>query len=396
MTGRIIILFLLFLDALGYGLLMPVLPGVVRRFNADPSFVSHFFGYFIASYAVVQFIAAPVLGNLSDRYGRRPILLTSLLGAAVDYLLMAFAPNLYLLFIGRVVSGLTGASIAVANAYMADISDDKNRTGNFGLVSAALGLGFVIGPGVGGTLGLLNPKLPFIAAAGMNLINFASALLFLPESLPNTSRRRLSAAQWNPLASLRQMFQISSLAILYWAYLLVYMAARATSTMWTLFTENRFGWSVAEIGVSLTFLGLIVALAHGILPRVAVAQLGEMRALRLGLMLSTATYVAIGLATKGWMLYVIIIVSAFSAVAGPVLQSRMSSAVQPDAQGRLQGSLASIASITGIVAPLIYTAVFAEGVRHAQNILLTGMPFFVAAVFSVIAWLLVVAGAKGI
>lgn len=247
MTSRKLILCTVFLDALGYGLLIPVLPDVVRRFDADPSSVSRYFGYFIAIYAVVQFAAAPVLGNLSDRYGRRPVLLASLVGAAIDCLLMAYAPTLSLLFVGRVISGLTGASMAVAYAYMADISDERSRPGNFGLVAAALGVGIVAGPGVGGALAQVGLSAPFLIAAGLNFLSFAAALVLLPESLGAGSRRRLDLARWTPLVSLRPLFRASPPTMLFWCYLLLYLAGRATSSMWALFTEQRFAWSSVEI-----------------------------------------------------------------------------------------------------------------------------------------------------
>ncbi len=389
MINRRIILGTVFLDALGYGLLIPVLPDVVRRFDADPSSVSLYFGYFIAIYAVVQFAAAPVLGNLSDRYGRRPVLLASLAGAAIDYLLMAYAPTLWLLFVGRVVSGLTGASMAVAYAYMADISDERNRAANFGLVAAALGVGIVAGPGVGGVLAHVGLTAPFLMAAGLNFLNFAAALLLLPESLGVGARRRIELARWTPLASLRPLFRASSLTRLFWCYLLLYLAGRATSSMWALFTAQRFAWSSVEIGASFAFMGLVTAVAQGALPGVLVRRLGDGRALRMGLLLSIVTYGAISFATRGWQLYVIVAASAFSAAAGPVLQSRMSRAVPPDAQGELQGSLASIASLSAIAGPLVYTNVFAHGIRSSHNVLLTGAPFLVAAAFSLAAWLLV-------
>ena len=389
MTNRRIILGTVFLDALGYGLLIPVLPDVVRRFDPDPSSVSRYFGYFIAIYAVAQFAAAPVLGNLSDRYGRRPVLLASLAGAAIDYILMAYAPTLWLLFVGRVISGLTGASMAVAYAYMADISDERSRPEHFGLVAAALGVGIVAGPGVGGALARVGLTAPFLAAAGLNFLNFAVALVLLPESLGAGSRRRLKLARWTPLVSLRPLFRASPLTKLFWCYLLLYLAGRATSSMWALFTGQRFAWSSIEIGASFAYMGLITAVAQSALPRVLVRRLGDGRALRMGLLLSTVTYAAITFAASGWQLYVIIAASAFSVAVGPVLQSRMSHAVPPDAQGELQGSLASIASLSAIAGPLVYTSVFAHGIRGSQNVLLTGAPFLVAAAFSLAAWLLV-------
>lgn len=384
-----LILCTVFLDALGYGLIIPVLPGVVRRFGADPSFVSQLFGLFVASYAVVQLLAAPILGGLSDRFGRRPVLLVSLAGAAVDYVFMAYAPSLPLLFVGRVVSGVTGASMAVANAYVADISDEKSRPGRFGLMAAALGAGIVVGPAMGGVLGQLGPKVPFLTAAALNLVNLAGALLVLPESLATTSRRRQPFAHWNPLASLRHLWRASPLTPLFWCYLLVHMAGRATSSLWALFTEHRFGWSSFEIGTSLAFLGLIMAVAQATLPGPAIAGLGERRALRLGLLLSAATYIAIGLATRGWMLYVMIAASALAAIAGPVLQSLMSRGVSDDAQGELQGSLASVTSLTAIAGPLLYTSVFAKAVRGSSGASLAGAPFLVGAAFCAVAWVLV-------
>jgi len=388
-SGRSLVLGTVFLDALGYGLLIPVLPEVVGRFDADPARVSRYFGYFIAIYAVVQFVAAPVLGNLSDRYGRRPVLLVSLAGAAIDYLLMAWAPTLALLFVGRVISGLTGASMAVAYASLADVSDEESRPGNFGLVAAALGVGLVAGPGVGGALAGAGLTAPFLVAAGLNLLNFASALVLLPESLGVESRRRLEPARWTPLVALRPLFSASPLTRLFWCYLLRCLAGRAISSLWALFTARRFAWSPVEIGASFAFLGLVGAVAQAALPRVLVPRLGERRALGIGLLLGSVAYVAIAFAARGWHLYVIVTVSAFSAVGGPVLQSLMSRTVPPDAQGELQGSLASLASLSAIAGPLVYTSVYAQGIRGSTCGLLTGAPFLVAAAFSVVAWLLV-------
>jgi MFS transporter, DHA1 family, tetracycline resistance protein len=386
--NRSLILCTVFFDALGYGLLLPVLPDVVRRFDSDPSSVSRTFGYFIVVYAVVQFVAAPVLGNLSDRYGRRPILLASLAGAAIDYLLMAYAPTLSLLLVGRIISGLTGASMAVAYAYMADISDERSRPENLGLVAAALGVGLVAGPGVGGALAQAGLSAPFLAAAGFNFLNFAVALVFLPESLGAGARRRLDFARWTPLVSLRPLFRASPLTRLFWCFLLLSLAGRATSSMWALFTAQRFAWSSVEIGASFAFMGLVMAIAQGALPRVLLKRLGDARALRMGLLLSAATYAAITFTTRGWQLYVIVAMSAFSAVAVPVLQSCMSRAVPPNAQGELQGSLASIASLSAIAGPLVYTNVFAHGIVVSRNELIMGAPFLVAAAFSLVAWLL--------
>mgnify|MGYP001409931516 CR=1 FL=1 len=389
---RRLILCTIFFDALGYGLLIPVLPDVLRRFDADPLFVSRYFGCFIAIHAVVQFVAAPALGNLSDRFGRRPILLASLAGAAIDYLLMAFAPSLLLLFVGRVVSGLTSAGTATAFAYMADISDEGSRPGNFGLVAAALGVGIVAGPGVGGALAEVGLPLPFLLAAGLNLLNFATALVLLPESAGAASRRPLALVRWTPIVALRPLFLPSPLTRLFWCYLLLLLAGRATSSMWALFTGQRFAWTPFDIGASFAFMGLATAVGQGVLPRILVNRFGEGRTLRTGMLLASATSAAIAFATRGWHLYAILAVSAFSAVVVPVLQSRMSRTVPGDAQGALQGSLASIASLTAIAGPLVYTNLFARGIRDGSHPWLTGVPFLVAAGFYLAAWWLVSRG----
>lgn len=387
MTRELLILVTAFLDALGYGLIVPVLPEVVRRFYSDPGAVSHLYGYFVAAYAVVQFVAAPVLGALSDRYGRRPVLLVSLAGAAIDYLMMAFAPTFALLFVGRVISGLTGASMAVASTYVADISDDSNRSIRFGRLGAAIGLGIVIGPGVGGLLAHVGTAGPFVAAAALNFVNFAAAVCLLPESLRPGLRRPVDISRCNPLSSLGRLRRATAVRRLLWCHALVLLAARATSSLWALYTGQRFGWSAASIGASLAFIGLIGACAQGTLPRVLVARLGERRALTVGILVSVATYVAIGLATRGWMLYLIVAVTALAAVTVPLLQSMMARQVSADSQGELQGTLAALTSLTAIAGPLLYTNVFAH-VTKSQFAVVQGSPFLLAAVFCLVAWLL--------
>ncbi|MGZ6417888.1 MAG: TCR/Tet family MFS transporter, partial [Pseudobdellovibrio sp.] len=295
------------LDMMGIGLIIPVLPDVIRRFTSEPDLVNHYFGYFVATYALMQFIASPVLGGLSDRYGRRPILLSSLLGASLDYLFMAFAPSLSLLFVGRVISGLTGASMTVANSYMADISDDTNRSANFGLIGAAFGLGFVAGPVLGGLLGHFNPVAPFIGAAALNMLNFLFGIFILPESLDPANRRQLDYRKLNPLSSLKKLFSQSHLLIFFAIYGLVFLAGQVHPSIWTLYTEHKFSWTSWQVGLSLSVVGIVYGFSQAVLTKKIVPKWGEHRSLKVGLFFSALGFLLYATATAGWMIYLIII-----------------------------------------------------------------------------------------
>jgi DHA1 family tetracycline resistance protein-like MFS transporter len=346
------------LDAIGMGLLIPVLPDVLRRFSSDPSVVSSWFGWFIGVYSAMQFVASPVLGSLADRFGRRPVLLVSLLGAGLDYVLMAFAPNLGLLFAGRVVSGLTGASMTVASSYIADISDDSNRAANFGVVGAAWGLGFITGPAIGGLLGDWGASAPFLAAAALNLVNFAFGLFVLPESLPADERRPLDPGRLNPLASISRVLRPSPVLPLVLVYFLLWVGGNVHPCNWTLYTQARFHWTSREVGLSLSFVGLVIALVQGGLVKVAIERLGEKNALRLGTLVYVVGFALFGLATQGWMMYAILAFFGLSGLAMPALQGIVSRGVPANEQGELQGSLVSLGSLASIVAPTLYTPLF--------------------------------------
>jgi DHA1 family tetracycline resistance protein-like MFS transporter len=368
------------LDALGIGLLIPVFPDIIRRFGHDPSFVSHTFGYFISVYAAMQFVASPILGSLSDRFGRRSILLISLLCAGCDYILMAFAPNLGFLFAGRILAGLTGASMTVASSYMADISTDKNRSSNFGMIGAAFGLGFIFGPGIGGLLSKYGPQAPFIGAAVLNLCNFAFGLLVLPESLPLDSRRQIELSKLNPLASLLRTFRLPNVGLLLWIYGLIFLAGQAHPSIWTLYTQHKFGWTSTQVGVSLSFVGLSIAIAQGYLTRIIIPRIGETKSLTLGLIIYIVGFGAFAFATKGWMMYAIMVIFALSGVAGPALQSLISRGIPPSQQGELQGSLISITSLTAIIGPLAYTWFFSRFTDPHAPFQFPGVAYFAASI----------------
>lgn len=377
----------IFLDALGIGLIIPILPDLIRRFYSDPSQVSEYFGYFISTYALMQFIASPILGSLSDRFGRRPVLLVSLLGAGLDYLVMAFSPTLWLLFLGRVISGLTGASMTVATAYIADISDDKNRSANFGMIGAGFGLGFVVGPALGGLIGVYGPQYPFLAAAVLNLLNFAFGLFVLPESLPKESRRQVHLRRLNPLKSLSKILRPSPILILIWAYLLLFLAGQVHPSVWTLYTQFKFHWTAKDVGLSLSVVGISIAIVQGGLTRVLIPRLGEWGALFVGVCISLVGYAAFAFATDGWMMYAILVPSALGGIAGPALQSLISGRVPSQEQGELQGSLVGLSSLTSILGPLFFTGLFAHYAGSSGSFF-PGAPYCGASVICLICGLL--------
>lgn len=379
------IFFTILLDAMGIGILIPVMPDIFRRFTETPGEISRWYGFFIGLYAVMQFLAAPVLGALSDRYGRRRILLISLLGAGLDYLIMAFAPNLTILFIGRVISGLTGASMTVAASYIADISDDSNRPANFGMIGAAWGLGFIAGPLCGGLIGSLGPTAPFIAAALLNISNFLFGIFALPESLPADQRRAVELKKLNPFAALVKILRPSPILVLLWIYFILFIGHQVHPVNWTLYTGAKFGWKAWEVGLSLSFVGVVFAFAQALLPRYVVPKLGERRSLTLGLIWYALSFTAYGLATQGWMMYLITALSALSGVTMPALQSLITRGVPMNEQGELQGSLVSLGSLAGVIAPFIYTELFVHFTAPDANYPFTGAAYMGAAFFCVIA-----------
>ena len=376
------------LDMMGIGLIVPVLPDVVRRYTSDPAEVNRYFGYFVATYAAMQFFASPILGALSDKYGRRPILLSSLFGAALDYMFMAFAPSLPLLFVGRVISGLTGASMTVANSYMADVSDDSNRAANFGLIGAGFGIGFILGPIIGGLLGHVDASAPFIGAAAMNFINLGFGIFVLPESLKPENRRNIELSKLNPISSFAKLLKQSEIMIFIVTYALMMLAGQVHPSVWTLYTEHKFHWTSWQVGLSLSVVGIVFGISQGILTKKLVPKWGEQNALKVGLFFSVFGFMLYATASQGWMMYLIIVGTCLSSLSGPCLQSLMTRQVDPDRQGELQGGLVSLTSVTSIIAPLLYSSAFnwATGQKFAINIV--GLPYFLAAVIVFLSWIL--------
>ena len=376
------------IDSIGVGIIIPVLPDVIRRFVSEPGDVSRTYGYFVAIYAVLQFLSSPLLGSLSDRFGRRPVLLVSLLGAAIDYVFMAFAPTLPLLFLGRIISGVSGASYTVASAYIADISNDENRSKNFGVMGAGFGLGFILGPAIGGPLATLRPEYPFLAAGAFNFLNLLYGALVLPESLPAASRRKIELSSLNPVRSFRNTFAIPGILGLLCVHTLFQLAGQTHPSIWTLYTQHRYHWTSAEVGLSLAAVGVMSAVSQGALTGVIVRWLGEPRTLLFGSLGETLGFLCFGLATSGWMIYATLIVSSAFWAVQPALQSLISREAPPETQGELQGTLMSIGSLCGVVNPLVMTQLFSLTSDPEHPPYLPGSPYFLGSALLAVAFVI--------
>lgn len=389
-AGLGFILVTLFLDVLGIGVVVPVLPRFVESFvGGDTAEGSRLVGLLTATYALMQFIFAPLLGSLSDRFGRRPVLLLSLVGATVGYGMLAWAPSLAWFFAGRVVAGICGASLGAASAYIADVSPPEKRAQNFGLIGMAFGLGFIAGPTAGGLLGQLDLRLPFVLAALLSLANALYGAFVLPESLDAAHRRAFSWRQSNPFGALKTLGRYEVVLGLATATFFAWMAQRGMESVWVLYTKHRYGWSMRQTGLSLAFVGLTAALVQGGLVRRIMPAWGERRALVLGALAAIVAYPLYGLATRGWMVYGIILLGGIGGLVEPAAQGLLSKAVPPDEQGLLQGGLSSLRSVTSVLGPLLATHLFSAFISPESRWMLPGAPFFAGAGLMVIALLLV-------
>lgn len=389
------ILITVMLDMIGIGLIIPVLPKLVTTmYGGNISDGSFIFGWFVAAYALMQFIFSPILGNLSDRFGRRPIILTSLLGAGLDYLLMAFSPNLKWLFVGRVVAGISGANISAANAYIADVSAPEDRAKNFGMIGACFGVGFIIGPALGGLLGAYGLRIPFIVAACLNLLNWLYGFFVLPESLSLEHRRLFDWKRANPFASLAQLGKYPVVLGLTATIALERLAHDTLPATWVLFTTYRFNWSEFDNGLSLAVVGIVYAIVQGGLTGRIVVKLGERKAIIYGLMIGSMTFLAYGFATRGWMLYVAIVFGSIGSISGPAIQSVITKMVSASEQGAVQGIIASIQSIVAILGPLMATNLFGYFTSDAAPVKLPGAAFLAASALVAIAALMAVRSAR--
>lgn len=350
----------LILDVTGVGIIIPVMPSLIMELTGEGvSEAAKYGGWLVFAYAFFQFLFAPVMGALSDQFGRRRVLLASLFGFGVDYIFLAMAPTLAWLFVGRVISGMLGASFTTAAAYIADVSPPEKRAQNFGMIGAAFGLGFIVGPVIGGVLGEYGPRIPFFAAAGLTLINWLYGFFVLPESLPLDKRRPFNWKRANPVGSLMSLKRYPLIAGLIFALTFVYIASHALQSTWSYFTMYKFEWSEAEVGYSLGFVGVMSALVQGLLIRVLIPKIGQEMAVYAGMVLYAAGLLLFGLASDGWMLYPFMVVYCLGGIAGPAIQGIMSNEVPDNEQGELQGALTGLTSATAIVGPPLMTGLFA-------------------------------------
>jgi MFS transporter, DHA1 family, tetracycline resistance protein len=374
------VLLSVFIDSLGFGIIIPSLPGVIMGLTGEPvSTAADWSGYLMAVYALLQFFMAPVVGNLSDRYGRRPILLASLFAFGVDFLLTGLATSMVWLFLGRAFAGVFGASFATAGAYIGDISDDSNRAKNFGLIGAAWGSGFTLGPVIGGFVAEhLDIRAPFFVAAALALANVAFGFFVLPESLPPERRRKFEWARANPFGALKNLTHLPMVAGLLFAVFLYQVAHDSLPAVWMFYTQLKFGWGPAEMGWSLTFVGIMTVIVMGGLTGVLVPKLGERRAIVVGFLLMTVGFLGYALVPQGWMIYPAIVFGSLGGIANPAMQSVMSRQAGPSAQGELQGAVASIASVAAVISPIFMTQLFSHFSAPDAPMVLPGAPYLVS------------------
>lgn len=403
-AGLSFIVVTLFLDILGIGLVVPILPRLVESFVGNDATQGAFYvGVLASAYALMQFVFSPIMGGLSDRFGRRPVLLLALFTSAFDYVLLAFAPSLGWFFLGRLVSGMGGASIGTAAAYIADVSPPEKRAQNFGLIGMAFGLGFVAGPLLSAFLGtvpmplphfvaewtgyatLPGIRFPFVVAACLTFANAMYGLLVVPESLPLEHRRPFSWARANPIGTLTALMKYPVVTGLTVTLFLTGVAQRCLESTWVLFTEHRFGWGIRDTGISLAVVGLTAALVQGGLVRRIIPALGERKALTAGILITSVSFVLYGIAPTGWTLYVFLVLGSLGAVTGPAAQGLLSKAVPPNEQGMLQGGMASVTSITNVLGPLLGTNLFGYFISDRAPLKIPGAAFFAGAVLLLLA-----------
>ncbi|MEM8568638.1 MAG: TCR/Tet family MFS transporter [Bacteroidota bacterium] len=380
----------LLIDVTGIGIIIPIIPDLINELTgASVSESAAVGGWLVFAYAIMQFIFAPILGGLSDQYGRRSIILISLFGFGVDYIFTALAPTLIWLFAGRIIAGIMGSSFTTASAYIADISAPDERAKNFGLIGAAFGLGFIIGPSIGGIFGDYGTRVPFYGAAGLTLVNWLYGFFILPESLAPQNRRKFSWKRANPVGTLVQLKKYPVIIGMAGSLMLIYIAGHATQSTWAFYTKELFDWNPAWIGYSLTFVGIMVAFVQGVLIRWLMPLLGQNKSVYIGLFLYAIGFLLFGLATKEWMMFAFTVVYTLGGIAGPALQGIMSNEVPPSDQGELQGGLTSLISVTSIVGPPLMTSIFYYFTSpNPFGVYLPGAAFFLGALFTLISLLL--------
>ncbi len=390
-ASLVVIVGTVFIDMVGIGIVFPIMPRLVESMlGGRVSQASTFYGLIVGVYYLMNFLASPALGSLSDRFGRRPIILISLAALGVDYVILALAPNLWWLVLARAVSGTFGATVTAASAYIADISPPEKRAQNFGLIGAAFGVGFIAGPVIGGVLGEIGPRVPFAVAACLSLVNCLFGFFVLPESLQPENRRAFSLKDANPVGAFIKVAAYPAVAALIAVSFLSNLAERGLEATWVLFSSYRFGWGPFEVGVSLAAVGVLVAIVQGGLIRIIVPRLGEWRTLVMGLVAAAIAFVLYAFATRGWMIYAIMVFHILGwGCAGPAIQALASKAVPANEQGLVQGVLMAIATATGIIGAPVSAGLFGYFVGPHAPFIFPGVSFALGAVLFLLGLLFV-------
>jgi MFS transporter, DHA1 family, tetracycline resistance protein len=376
----------LLLDVIGFGIIIPVMPTLIAQLKGiSITETSKYGGYLLSSFAVAQFIFSPIMGALSDKYGRRPVLLISLAGLSIDYLLLAFAPTYAWLIVGRILAGITGASFTTATAYIADVSNDSNRAKNFGMIGAAFGLGFVLGPIIGGLLGQYNPKWPFYASAVLCLLNLLYGIFILPESLSKENRRNINITKINPINTVLKLGKYENIGWLMLAFFFLYFGSNAVQSNWSYYTQYVFNWSSSQIGLSLGLVGVLVGLVQAVFVKKAISIFGENKTVYIGFTLYAVGMFLFAIATQGWMMLLFLIPYCAGGISGPAIQSIMSARVPSSEQGELQGGLTSLQSLTTIFGPLVMTGIFDHVITPGNKFNFVGSPFLLGGILMAIS-----------
>lgn len=381
-ASMVFIFITMLIDVIGFGIIIPVMPNlIIELHGGDYSNAARIGGWLLFAFSLMQFLFSPVLGNLSDRYGRRPVLLFSLFGFGVDYCIMALAPNLWWLVVGRIIAGITGASFSTASAYIADVSPPEKRAQNFGLVGAAFGAGFILGPALGGFLAEFGTRVPFYGAATLSLVNWLYGFFILPESLPKDKRRPFAWKRANPIGSLAALKKYPVTYGLIASMVCIYLASHAVQSTWSYFTMGTFGWDEKAVGLSLALVGLLVGLVQGVLIRVTIPRFGQKNSLYYGLAMYTIGMLLFAFATDGWMMYAFLIPYCLGGIGMPALQGIISAQVPNNEQGELQGALTSLMSVTNIIGPLLMTNIYAFFTAEDTSFHFAGAAFIAGAIF---------------
>jgi len=379
----------LLLDAIGFGIILPVMPQLIMDVTGeDLSRAAVYGGWLLFLYALVQFFCAPLMGNLSDRFGRRRVLLCSLLAFGLDYLLMGWAPTLGWLIAGRIIAGIASSTWAVANASIADTFPVEHRSKNFALLGAAFGGGFILGPVLGGVLGELGPRVPFYATAGLALVNFTFGALFFPETLTPDRRRAFSLARANPFGAFRQLRRYPAVTGLIVAWFFFLLAHHALPSTWSYFTMAKFSWSESQIGLSLGFIGVLMMLSQAWLIRVVLDAYGPVTTAVIGLCCAMLSFLGYALSPQAWMVYVFLAIGAAQGFLTPAVQGLMSARVPADAQGELQGALGSVMSLSSIISPLVMTGLFGYFTGATAPFFFPGAPYLLSFGLCIVSLLL--------